>query len=225
MTAQRVLLVDHYDSFALLLAEQFACRAANVRCVRAPRTGEALAKCVREFGADLVVLSPGPGHPEQAAGTVEWLRSGPTVPVFGVCLGLQAMVVASGGTVGPAPVPVHGRASRVVLGDDPLFAGLPPTLAVGRYHSLVAKALPAVLVVTATVQCGEHELVMAVRHRQLPWCGVQFHPESVLTPHGGELCARVLAAAVHESPLPCPSSSRPAPSTADNHQPSTPFLR
>lgn len=192
MSAPRVLLVDHRDSFAFLLAEQFASRRAEVRCVRAPSTGAALAECVRAFAADLVVLSPGPGHPRAATGTLEWLRQRPALPVFGVCLGLQAMVVASGGTVGPAPAPVHGRASRVELLDDPLFRGLPGQLMVGRYHSLVATRLPAPLRATARLADGR---VMAVRHRELPWCAVQFHPESVLTPHGGAICAHALAAA------------------------------
>lgn len=201
MSAPRVLLVDHFDSFAFLLAEQFASRGADVRCVRAPEDGAALAAAVRAFAPALVVLSPGPGHPSAATGTVGWLATTPAMPVFGVCLGQQALVVACGGQVGPAPAPVHGRASRIETTDDPLFAGLPRTLAVGRYHSLVATALPASLRATATVEHGGARLVMGVRHRELPWTGVQFHPESVLTPHGGELCARVLADAARRSSL------------------------
>lgn len=195
MTASRVLLIDHFDSFAFLLAEQFAGRGAQVRCVRAADTAAALAACVQAFAPDLVVLSPGPGHPRAATGTVAWLATRPALPVFGVCLGMQAMVVACGGEVGPAPAPVHGRASRIELADDPLFAGLPRRLAVGRYHSLMATALPDELAPIAVAPHHDQRLLMAVRHRELPWIGVQFHPESVLTPHGGELCARVLAAA------------------------------
>lgn len=210
MTATRVLLVDHFDSFAFLLAEQFAARGADVRCVRAPRDSVTLANCVDDFAADLVVLSPGPGHPRDAAGTVNWLLGAPAdVPVFGVCLGLQAMVVAAGGEVGPAPMPVHGRASVVELTDDPLFVGLPRTLAVGRYHSLVATRLPDELAATARLPATDGDMVMAVRHRTLPWCGVQFHPESVLTPHGGEICGRVLAAAHRSSTNPNPDSVLP----------------
>ncbi|MCA8948123.1 MAG: aminodeoxychorismate/anthranilate synthase component II [Planctomycetes bacterium] len=200
MSAPRVLLVDHFDSFAFLLAEQLARCAAEVRCVRAPVDPEVLARCVAEFEPALVVLSPGPGHPRAATGTVGWLRREPDVAVFGVCLGLQALVVACGGEVDPAPRPVHGKSSRIALTDDPLFDGLPRPLAVARYHSLVATRLPAALEPIAHVRDGDRDLVMAVRHRQRPWLGVQFHPESVLTPHGGALCARALAAAVARTP-------------------------
>lgn len=215
MNALRVLLVDHRDSFAFLLSEQFAMRGADVRTVRAPATAAALARCAVDFAAELVVLSPGPGHPRDAVGTVAWLRSAPSMPVFGVCLGLQAMVVAAGGEVGPAPVPVHGHQHRIELGDDPFFAGLPRDFAAGRYHSLVATRMPDALVEVARATDGGKALVMAVRHRTLPWLGVQFHPESVLTPWGGDLCARVLtAASAHSgsSVATPPPRPQPAPS-------------
>lgn len=206
----RVLLVDHFDSFAFLLAEQFAVRGAELRCVRAPRTGAGLAACVQDFLPHLVVLSPGPGHPNEATGTVDYLRTRPALPIFGVCLGLQAMVAAAGGEVGPAPAPVHGRASYVTLAEDPLFDGLPRPFAVARYHSLVATRMPDPLRAIATLADPASSalgLVMGLRHRELPWVGVQFHPESVLSPHGGELCARVLA---HAMATAAPDTFNPA---------------
>ncbi|MCR9247192.1 MAG: aminodeoxychorismate/anthranilate synthase component II [bacterium] len=198
----RVLLVDHHDSFAFLLADQFAKHGAEVRCVRPPATGGGLAACVAAFGPALVVLSPGPGHPAEATATVEWLQQLPGVPVFGVCLGLQAMIVACGGEVAAAPAPVHGRASAIDANDDPLFRGLAGPLVVARYHSLTATRVPAEFDVIATARHAGRDLVMAVRHRELPWTGVQFHPESVLSPQGGELCGRVLQAASVAAPEP-----------------------
>jgi anthranilate synthase/aminodeoxychorismate synthase-like glutamine amidotransferase len=200
MSAPRVLLIDHRDSFASLLGEQFAVVGAELRTVRAPSTSAGIAAEVAAFDPDLVVLSPGPGRPEAAGGTVPWLATAPAVPVLGVCLGHQAIGLALGAAVVRAPRPVHGRATAIDLVDDPLFAGLPRQLSVARYHSLVVTDLPPVLQVVA-VSADADALVMAMRHRTRPWLGLQFHPESVLTPFGRELVARVLAGAVaHRRP-------------------------
>jgi len=191
----RVLLIDHCDSFSFLLAEQFARFGADVRTYRAPPELAQFEQIVSEVDPALVVLSPGPGHPNEVRSTLDWLRSAPKQPVLGVCLGHQAMGVATGGTVGRAPAPVHGMATEVHLGDDPRFADLPSTIRVGRYHSLTITEVAPDLEVIGTGEEGGKTLVMAVRHRTLPWLGVQFHPESCLTPMGGVLVRSICKAA------------------------------
>jgi anthranilate synthase/aminodeoxychorismate synthase-like glutamine amidotransferase len=132
-----------------------------------------------------LLISPGPGRPSDAGISVELIRRlGPRVPTLGVCLGHQAIVEAFGGEVGAAKALLHGKASEVEHDGKGVFAGLPQGLAAGRYHSLAATAVPDELEVTARTSDGE---VMGVRHRELPIEGVQFHPESVLTPLGPQL--------------------------------------
>jgi anthranilate synthase/aminodeoxychorismate synthase-like glutamine amidotransferase len=191
----RVVLIDHYDSFTFLLAEQFARFGADVRTYRLPGSLEQFQKIVTDVDPALVVLSPGPGHPTEVESTLDWLRSEPKQPVLGVCLGHQAMGVATGGKVGRAPSPVHGMATEVKLGDDPRFGELPATIRVGRYHSLTITEVAPDLEVIGTGDEGGTTIVMAVRHRKLPWLGVQFHPESCLTPMGGVLVRSVCASA------------------------------
>lgn len=188
MSSPRVLLLDHADSFVFVLADQFARIGASVDVVRAPDTADAIAELVARQHADLVVLSPGPGHPSDAVGTMEWLRVSPGVPVLGICLGHQAIGLAAGARIDRGAEPMHGVASEIELLDDPLFRDLPPHLMVARYHSLVVVDPPPTLAVIAHAD----GLVMAMRHRRRPWIGFQFHPESVLTPHGGPLLRAVL---------------------------------
>ncbi|WP_404382381.1 anthranilate synthase component I [Caenispirillum salinarum] len=182
----RVLLVDHEDSFVHTLAGYL--RAAGAEAVT-HRAGFDPA-LLDDIAPDLVVLSPGPGRPADfdVSGTLSAaLARG--LPVFGVCLGLQGIVEHFGGTLGQLPTPVHGKPSTVRLkAGDPLFAGLPETVTVGRYHSLYAAALPEALEATARSDDG---IVMAVRHRTLPVCALQFHPESLLTGRGGAGAAMI----------------------------------
>jgi len=132
-----------------------------------------------------LLISPGPGRPADAGVSVELIRRlGTRVPTLGVCLGHQAIVEAFGGEVGPARALLHGKASKVEHDGKGMFAGLPQGLDAGRYHSLAATRVPEELEVTARTPDGE---VMGVRHRELPVEGVQFHPESVLTPLGPQL--------------------------------------
>jgi anthranilate synthase/aminodeoxychorismate synthase-like glutamine amidotransferase len=132
-----------------------------------------------------LLVSPGPGRPEDAGVSVELIRRlGPRVPTLGVCLGHQAIVEAFGGEVGQAKALLHGKASPVEHDGRGVFAGLPQTIEAGRYHSLAALRIPDELEVSARTADGE---VMGVRHRELPIEGVQFHPESVLTPLGPRL--------------------------------------
>jgi anthranilate synthase component 2 len=139
---------------------------------------------------DRLVVSPGPGRPADAGVSVELIqRLGPTTPTLGVCLGHQAIVEAFGGEIGQARALLHGKASVVRHDGRGVYAGLPDEIEAGRYHSLAAIRVPEALEVTATTGDGE---VMGVRHREYPVEGVQFHPESVLTPLGPRLAENFL---------------------------------
>jgi anthranilate synthase component 2 len=175
----RVLVVDNYDSFTYNLVHLLEELGADVVVRLSDKLSLADAHALR---ADGLVVSPGPGRPHDAGRSVELvLELGPTTPTLGVCLGHQAIVEAFGGEIAQARELVHGKASVVRHDGHGIFAGLPPELEVGRYHSLAAIRVPEKLEVTSRTDDGE---VMSVRHRELPIEGVQFHPESVLTPHG-----------------------------------------
>jgi anthranilate synthase/aminodeoxychorismate synthase-like glutamine amidotransferase len=182
-----ILLVDNYDSFTYNLAHLFGELGAEVTV----RRNDAIdAERAGRLGATHLVISPGPGRPADAGATPEIVRRlAPTMPTLGVCLGHQAIVEAFGGEIGLARELVHGKACAVRHDGRGLFTGLPDQLEVGRYHSLAAETIPEVLEVSATAGDGE---VMAVRHRELPIDGVQFHPESVLTPLGRDLARNFL---------------------------------
>ena len=178
---RRVLLVDCQDSFVHTLAAYFRATGAKVKTLRAGFPLEEL----RRQEPDLVVLSPGPGRPDDfALSRVIDAALERGLPIFGVCLGLQAIAEHFGGMLAVLPEPHHGRRSRVRLLGGRLFAGLPRELHAGRYHSLVARpeTLPAELAITAVTDDGT---VMALEHRELPIAAVQFHPESILTQDGG----------------------------------------
>ncbi len=172
-------MIDNYDSFTYNLVHLFEELGAEVVTVRndAITVDEALAG---RF--DRLVVSPGPGRPESAGVSIELIRAlGSSVPTLGVCLGHQAIVEAFGGTVGQAKALLHGKASTITHDGLGVYAELPDEVEVGRYHSLAAVSVPAALAVTSHTPDGE---VMGVRHREFPIEGVQFHPESVLTPLG-----------------------------------------
>jgi anthranilate synthase/aminodeoxychorismate synthase-like glutamine amidotransferase len=175
-------VIDNYDSFTYNLVHLFEELGAEVRVFR----NDALSVDEAEsLEPTHLLISPGPGRPADAGISVELIRRlGPRVPTLGVCLGHQAIVEAFGGEVGAAKALLHGKASEVEHDGKGVFAGLPQGLAAGRYHSLAATAVPDELEVTARTSDGE---VMGVRHRELPIEGVQFHPESVLTPLGPQL--------------------------------------
>ncbi len=183
----RVLMVDNYDSFTYNLVHLFEELGAEVVTVRndAITVDEA-----RAGGFDRLVISPGPGRPESAGVSMELIKAlGPTIPTLGVCLGHQAIVGAFGGTVGQAKALLHGKASTISHDGRGVYSGLPADVEVGRYHSLAALSVPAEL--TATSHTADDE-VMGVRHRGLPIEGVQFHPESVLTPLGPAMAKNFL---------------------------------
>ena len=183
----RVLVIDNYDSFTYNLVQYMGELGAEVDVVR---NDEAEVAALLAAGHDRLVVSPGPCTPAEAGISVEAVRSFAEAgtPVLGVCLGHQSLVAAFGGTVVQAE-PVHGKDAEVEHDGRTIFTGLPSPLVAGRYHSLIADpSLPDELEVSATYA----DVVMGVRHRELPAEGVQFHPESVLTPQGKSLLANFL---------------------------------
>jgi anthranilate synthase component 2 len=175
----RVLVVDNYDSFTYNLVHLLEELGADVFV----RLSDALTvEDAKAIEPDGLVVSPGPGRPHDAGRSLDLvLQLGPTIPTLGVCLGHQAIVEAFGGEIAQARELIHGKASRIRHDGRGIFTGLPEELEVGRYHSLAATRVPESLEVTSRTDDGE---VMGVRHRSHPIEGVQFHPESVLTPHG-----------------------------------------
>ena len=183
----RVLVLDNYDSFTYNLVQYLGELGADLEVVRNDHAGvdQLLIR-----GYDAVIVSPGPCTPNEAGISLEAVRRFPLagIPTLGVCLGHQALVQAWGGRV-IRNEPVHGKTTVIRHDGRTIFTGLKPDLTVGRYHSLVADpALPAQLECSAT----GGEVVMAVRHRELPAEGVQFHPESILTEQGRELLSNFL---------------------------------
>ena len=184
-----VFLIDNFDSFTFNLVDDFRKIGANVQVWRNDIDAQRALELAQNLPEPrLVVLSPGPGGPHDAGCCVPLIQQAEgRVPIFGVCLGLQAMVVAYGGRVDIAGDVVHGKSQEIEHDRRTLFAGLPSPLLVGRYHSLAACELPSVLRVSAT--CGE--TVMAVEHTEYPMAAVQFHPESLLTPRGGQILKNI----------------------------------
>jgi para-aminobenzoate synthetase component II len=184
----RILVVDNYDSFVFNLVQYLAQLGAEVD-VR--RNDEVTPEEACTY--DGVLLSPGPGTPEEAGVCMDIVREcAGKVPIFGVCLGHQAIAAAYGATVSRAPELLHGKTSPVVHDDAGVLAGLPSPFTATRYHSLAVEpaTVPAELVVTGRTEGG---VIMAIRHRDLPIEGVQFHPESVLTEGGHAMLANWLA--------------------------------
>ena len=197
--APRILVIDNYDSFAYNLVqyvgEVVVGLGGDVDDVVVRRNDEVDVEGIRDLDPDGVVVSPGPGTPEEA-GVSMGVFADLSYPALGVCLGHQALCAANGAPVGHAEAVVHGKASTMTHDGAGVFAGLPSPLEVGRYHSLAVERedLPDCLELTAHTgergardAGGEANVVMAVRHRERPHVGVQFHPESILTEHGERL--------------------------------------
>ena len=181
-------MIDNYDSFTYNLVHLFEELGAEVVTVRndAITSEEAV-----RLAPDRLVVSPGPGRPEDAGVSIDVIRAlAPKTPTLGVCLGHQAIVEAFGGRIGQAKALLHGKSSVVTHDGHGIYEGLPAEIEVGRYHSLAATAVPESLHVTSRTVDGE---VMGVRHAELPVEGVQFHPESVLTPLGPAMARNFLS--------------------------------
>ncbi|MGB0952941.1 MAG: anthranilate synthase component II [Planctomycetota bacterium] len=188
-----ILLLDNYDSFTYNLYQALAAGGAEVEVIRNDRI--TVEEVLRMAPAG-VVLSPGPGRPHGAGISLDLVHALPhQTPLLGVCLGHQTLVEALGGTLELDPTPTHGKPAQVHYAPGaPLFEGLPDPFQAGRYHSLRAQrgSLPAELELTAWTEEG---LVMGVQHRSRPWFGVQFHPESILTPAGDRILEAFLRVA------------------------------
>lgn len=188
-----ILLVDNYDSFSYNLYQMVGALNADIRVVR----NDALSVDeVAALAPSHIILSPGPGRPEEAGICIELVRQlGASIPLLGVCLGHQAIAAAFGATVTYAQRLMHGKQSLVQFDtDSPLFAGLPKAAPVARYHSLAVAAdtLPDALMPVAQTLDGAAE-VMALQHADYPIYGVQFHPESIMTPDGATMLKNFLA--------------------------------
>lgn len=180
-----ILLIDNYDSFSYNLYQLIGTVRPDIEVIRND------AKTVEEIDAmrpDAIIISPGPGKPSDAGVCIDVIQKlGGKYPILGVCLGHQAICEAFGGVVSYAKELVHGKAHPITLDrDSRLFRGMPPVIQAARYHSLAAvrDTLPDCLKITAETEDGE---IMAVEHRGKPICGVQFHPESIMTPDGKEI--------------------------------------
>jgi anthranilate synthase/aminodeoxychorismate synthase-like glutamine amidotransferase len=199
----RVLVVDNYDSFTYNLVQYVGTTSRPAPEIEVVRNDRATVDELLIRGYDRVIVSPGPCTPDDAGISLEAVRRFPEagIPTLGVCLGHQALVQAWGGRV-ITHHPVHGKTARIEHDGRTIFRGLPSPLEVGRYHSLIAApSLPAALECSAEAE----GVVMAVRHRELPAEGVQFHPESILTQRGRELLANFLT---QQAP---PSGEMPEP--------------
>lgn len=185
-----ILLIDNYDSFSYNLYQLVGSLDPDIQVVR---NDQVAVEDIRRMGPSHLILSPGPGRPADAGVCETAVRElAGEIPILGVCLGHQAICEALGGVVSYAKELMHGKPSRVELDwSCPLFQGLPDTISAARYHSLAAveDRLPACLKVTARTADEE---VMAVQHRERPVYGLQFHPESILTPQGGQILKNFL---------------------------------
>ena len=186
---KKVLFVDNFDSFTYNLVDDFGKRRCETKVYRADTELDDLRTIAAELDPDLLVISPGPGNPDTAGVSLEAIDYfKDKVPIFGVCLGHQVIVQYFGGKIGHAPLPMHGKPSRVTHNEKGLFENIENPLQAGRYHSLMAQELPDCLEET-----GQFEgIVMAIQHKELPIFGVQFHPESILTPAGGKIIENML---------------------------------
>ncbi|MCG9577620.1 aminodeoxychorismate/anthranilate synthase component II [Vibrio tubiashii] len=184
-----IVFIDNFDSFTYNLVDQFRSLGHDVTIYRNNIAAEVIESTVAKLDNPVVLLSPGPGAPSEAGSMPEIIqRLKGKVPMIGICLGHQAIVEAYGGTVAGAGEIIHGKVSMMEHQNHDTYAGLPSTLAIARYHSLVATEVPSSLTITAEVD----DLVMSVVQEQDKVCGFQFHPESIMTTYGATLLANAI---------------------------------
>lgn len=182
-----ILLIDNYDSFTYNLYQAIAAEYKNVKVVL---NNKITLEEIEALNPKGIVISPGPGRPEAAGVSMDAIRRfGKTIPILGVCLGHQAIGLVFGAQVNRCSDIMHGKESLVHHHDEHLFKGMPKPFKAGRYHSLLVENLPAELVVDATTSDG---IVMGMHHKEYPIYGVQFHPESILTPDGTKIIRNFL---------------------------------
>jgi len=192
---RKVLFIDNFDSFTYNLVDDFCKRNCEAKVYRADTPLEELKQVAEDFSPDLLVISPGPGTPDNSGvslAAIDYFKD--KLPIFGVCLGEQCIAQYFGGRIGHAPLPMHGKPSRVTHNEKGIFQGVENPLQAGRYHSLCAVEMPQCLEQTAEFE----GVVMGVQHKTFPIYGVQFHPESILTPAGGKIIENMLSIAAKE---------------------------
>ncbi len=185
-----ILLIDNYDSFSYNLFQLIGSLNPDIKVIR---NDAASVKEIEEMKPEAIIISPGPGRPKDAGICVDAVKElGNKIPILGVCLGHQAICMAYGGTISYARELMHGKQSDMTLDrSSPIFQGLPDRIPVARYHSLALdeETLPECLMITARTDNGE---IMAIQHKAYPVYGLQFHPESILTPDGKSIAANFL---------------------------------
>jgi anthranilate synthase/aminodeoxychorismate synthase-like glutamine amidotransferase len=185
-----VLFIDNFDSFTYNLVDEFKKRKCEVLVYRNNVGIGVISKKIKQFKPRLIVISPGPSRPVDAGNSIEIIRNyHADIPILGVCLGHQCIVEAFGGRVSKAPETIHGKHSKIVHDGKTIFKNIENPFYAGRYHSLAASEIPPDLEVSARTNSG---IVMGVRHKKYFVEGVQFHPESILTPSGGKLIENLI---------------------------------
>jgi anthranilate synthase/aminodeoxychorismate synthase-like glutamine amidotransferase len=188
----KVLFIDNFDSFTYNLVDEFEKRDCSVLVYRNNIDIKIIEQTVKKFKPNLIVISPGPGTPRQAGISKEIIEKyHEKIPIFGVCLGHQAIIEVFGGRVDKAVETIHGKPSKINHDNLGIFKHVENPFQSGRYHSLIGYDIPYCLEISA--RSAERDLVMAVRHKEFPVIGVQFHPESILTPVGGKLIENLIA--------------------------------
>ncbi len=180
----KVLFIDNFDSFTYNLVDEFEKRDCEVLVYRNNVDMDIIEQVIQKFKPSLIVISPGPRTPKKAGISKEIIQKyHEKIPIFGVCLGHQCIIEAFGGRIDKAVETIHGKPSKITHDNQGIFKGLENPFQAGRYHSLVGYDIPYHLEISA--RSIERDIVMAVRHKEFPVIGVQFHPESILTPVGG----------------------------------------
>ena len=191
----KVLFIDNFDSFTYNLVDEFQKRDCEILVYRNNIEMKIIEQVIKKFKPDLIVISPGPGTPKKAGISKEIIeRYHEKIPIFGVCLGHQCIVEVFGGRIDKAVETIHGKPSKITHDSVGIFKGIENPFQAGRYHSLVGYDIPYCLEISA--RTIERDIIMAVRHKEFPVIGVQFHPESILTPTGGLIIENLIKSIV-----------------------------